>query len=219
MGDLIVHNGLIRKLSEDYPDYQIYVPSVNQNFNNVEYMFRDDEKITVVNVIDEDNMNRMRYNGDFDKIISTHHGEGVSYSYDKYFDDSFYLKIQMDPKVKQDYFYLKRDYELENNTFDEMISSKNITDYIFIHEKRDQRVLINRDFLDPNLPIITADNKYSFFSLLKVIENAKSVHLISSSFLSLMLCKKYNQNVFAHMYADRMALSPYIRGHNIEVIV
>ncbi len=40
MGDLIVHNGMIRKLSEDYPDYQIYVPSVNQNFNNVEYMFR-----------------------------------------------------------------------------------------------------------------------------------------------------------------------------------
>jgi len=73
--------------------------------------------------------------------------------------------------------------------------------------------------MEEGLPIITADPKYGMFELLKVIENAKSVNIISSSFLSLMMCKKFNQNVVAHMYCDRPYISPYIKKHDIKVLL
>jgi hypothetical protein len=103
--------------------------------------------------------------------------------------------------------------------FDELITSKGITDYLFLHEKPESGIIINRDKLDVNIPIITADPKYGIFELLKVIELAKSVNIISSSFLSLMMCKKYNQNVVAHMYCDRPYIAPYIKQQNIEVLI
>ena len=59
----------------------------------------------------------------------------------------------------------------------------------------------------------------NLFSLLKVIERAKECHIISSSFLSLLMCYKLNENVYAHMYSDRSELSEYVKNNNIKVIL
>ena len=129
------------------------------------------------------------------------------------------MLVGMDPLIKQSHFYIDRDSELENRVFDELITSKGITDYLFVHEKPEQNVILSREKMEQGLPIVTADPKYGMFELLKVIENAKSVNIISSSFLSLMMCKKFNQNVVAHMYCDRPYISPYIKKHDIKVLL
>jgi len=219
MGDNIVHNGMIRKISEDNPNSQIYLAAKHHNFKNVEYMFRDNPRITVLSVEGDSGMNLAIMTGGFDKIISSHFGDGNPYHYETYFDDAFYMLVSMDPLVKQSYFYIDRDSELENRVFDELITSKGITDYLFVHEKPEQNVILSREKMEQGLPIVTADPKYGMFELLKVIENAKSVNIISSSFLSLMMCKKFNQNVVAHMYCDRPYIAPYIKKHNIEVLL
>ena len=218
MGDNIVHNGMIRKIAEDNPNSQIYLAAKHHNFKNVEYMFRDNPRITVLSVEGDSGMNLAIMTGGFDKIISSHFGDGNPYHYETYFDDAFYMLVGMDPSIKQSYFHIDRDIELENRVFDELITSQGITDYVFVHEKPELNIIINRDKLEPNLPIITANPKYGMFELLKVIENAKSVNLISSSFLSLMMCKKINQNVVAHMYCDRPYISTYIKQQNIVVL-
>jgi hypothetical protein len=110
------------------------------------------------------------------------------------------------------------DVDEENRVYQELILDKNIGDYIFIHEKKDENILIDRSRINSVLPIIYADKKYKTFSLLKVIENAKECHIISSSFLSLLMCYKLNNNVCAHMYSDRIELSEYIGKNNIKVI-
>lgn len=219
MGDNIVHNGMIRKIAEDYPDHQIFTGSKPHNFENVKYMYRDDNNISVISCIDDGDLhNHVNFNN-YDKVISTHFGDGCKYNYDIYFDDSFYLSADIDTEVKTKYFKLNRDEEIENKVYKELIEDRGITDYIFLHEKPQQRVLIDRDKLNSNLPIIFADTKYGIFELLKVIENAKSVHIISSSFLSLMMCKQYNKNTYAHMYCDRTHISPYIEKCGIKVIL
>jgi hypothetical protein len=129
------------------------------------------------------------------------------------------MLVGMDPIIKTSYFYLERDNEVENKVFDELITSKGITDYLFVHEKPELNIMLNRERIEQGLPIITADPKYGIFELLKVIAMAKSVNIISSSFLSLMMCKEYNKNVVAHMYCDRPLISPYIKKHNIEVLL
>ena len=219
MGDNIVHNGMIRKIAEDNPNSQIYLAAKHDNFKNVEYMFRDNPRITVLSVEGDSGMNLAIMTGGFDKIISSHFGDGNPYHYETYFDDAFYMLVGMDPLIKQSYFHIDRDIELENRVFDELITSQGITDYVFVHEKPELNVRLSREKMEEGLPIITADPKYGMFELLKVIENAKSVNIISSSFLSLMMCKQFNQNVVAHMYCDRPYIAPYIKKHNIEVLL
>ena len=219
MGDNIVHNGMIRKIAEDNPNSQIYLAAKHHNFKNVEYMFRDNPRITVLRVEGDSGMNLALMTGGFDKIISSHFGDGNPYHYETYFDDAFYMLVGMDPSIKQSYFHIDRDIELENRVFDELITSQGITDYVFVHEKPELNVRLSREKMEEGLPIITADPKYGMFELLKVIENAKSVNIISSSFLSLMMCKQFNQNVVAHMYCDRPHIAPYIKKHNIEVLL
>ena len=219
MGDNIVHNGMIRKIAEDNPNSQIYLAAKHHNFKNVEYMFRDNPRITVLSVEGDSGMNLAIMTGGFDKIISSHFGDGNPYHYETYFDDAFYMLVGMDPSIKQSYFRIDRDIELENRVFDELITSQGITDYVFVHEKPELNVRLSREKMEKGLPIITADPKYGMFELLKVIENAKSVNIISSSFLSLMMCKEYNKNVVAHMYCDRPHLSPYIEKHDIKILL
>jgi hypothetical protein len=217
MGDTIIHNGMIRKISEDNSDCDIFLAARNDNFKNVQYMFRDNPQIKVLGVTGENQVREIIQVGNFNKVISTHMYD-VNLHYGEYFDDSFYKVIGMDPDIKFKYFHLERDLEIENKIYEELIIKKDISDYIFVHEKPENNITINRDLLESDLPVVFADPIYGLFELLKVIECAKSVHIISSCFLSLMCCKKFNQNIVAHMYCDRQHISPYIQKHGIRVL-
>jgi len=218
MGDHIVHNGLIRKITQDNPEYQIYTCTKSINYKNVVYMYRDNPQITVLDVYNDSGLHNISKSNFFDKIISTHFADGKKYDYETYFDDTFYMMTNLDPKVKTEYFYIQRDYVQENNVYNELVVKKGISDYIFVHEKSDYNIKIDRNKLEKDVPIIIADVKYGIFELLKVIEKAKSVNVISSSFLSLFTCYKYNKNIFAHMYCDRSFISPYIKKHDIKIL-
>jgi len=218
LGDNIVNNGMIRKLHEEYPFAKIFVPCKYHNLNNVTFMFRDIENINVVGVNNDYEMFNIGDKTNFDLVIDSFLMNSNSFSYSKDFDNAFYLMVGMNPDIKQKYFHIQRDEKKENEVYNELITKNGYTDYIFLHEKPGQ-VEINRNLINSNLPIVFALPEYSMFDLLKVMEMAKECHLISSSFLSLMMCKKYNNNVFAHMYSDRKELSDYVEKNNIQVIL
>jgi len=184
-------------------------------------MFRDNKKIKVVELEDCSvrSMDSYLSKNKYEKIINTCLNNNSKFNYRTYFDDAFYMSVNMDPSIKKKYFHIERDIKSENKIFDELITSKGISEYLFVHEKPELNIIINRERMEQGLPIITANPKYSIFELLKVIEMAKSVNVISSSFLSLFMCKKYNQNIFAHMYCDRTYISPYIKKHDIEILL
>lgn len=218
LGDNIVCNGMVRKIAQDNPNCEIIVPVRQHNAENVIRMFRDNNKIIIdsFNDIDYRHMGSIVDKRDYYKIMSCCVNPHVAYR--KYFDDAFYLEIGMSPNVKKDYFYIQRDEEKENIVFEEMIIKKGIKDYIFLHEKSSDNIIIDRKRL-PNLPIVYADPNYAFFDLLKVIEKATECHLISSSFVSLMTCEKFNPNTFVHMYADRAELTNYIKENGLNVLI
>lgn len=219
LGDNIIHNGMVRLIALFNFNNKIIVPSKPHNYENIKFMYRDVTNIEVIEVIDDIDMDINIYNNKYDTVISTHLvNSNNQYSYDDYFDDSFYLNINMDPSVKKTFFHIQRDLNKENEVYSELVNPNE--EYIFLHEKPDSGVVINRDFLPKDVKIIYADPKYKIFDLLTVIERAKECHFISSSFISLMLCKKYNQNVYAHMYSDvsRVKLGEYISKNGINVV-
>lgn len=217
LGDAIVHNGMVRKIFEE-KNCDIFLASKFNNLDNVMFMYRDNPRINVIGVNNDYEMDQLINNNQYDEIISSHFDTG-KLRYDLDFDDSFYKIVNMNPNVKQENFYIERNDDKENEVFDILITQKNIDKYIFLHEKSTENILIDRNKIRNDLPIIYADKQFKTFDLLKVIENAEECHIISSSFLSLFTCKKYNKNVFAHMYADRIELKDYIIKNNIEVII
>lgn len=217
MGDSIVHNGMVRKIYEDNK-CNVTVASKFSNIENVKFMYRDNPNINVIGVNNDYDMNNHITNNKYDRVISTHY-DNNNLRYELYFDDAFYLIADINPNVKKEYFHVERDVNVENNVYDELITKNGIKDYIFIHEKQNENILIDRLKIRNDLPIVSADSKYGIFQLFKIIENATECHVISSCFLSLFTCKKYNENIFAHMYADRLELKDYITDNNINVII
>lgn len=218
LGDNIVCNGMVRKIAQDNPDCEIIVPVRQHNAKNVARMYRDNNRIIIDNFNDPDcyHMESIVDKKNYYKVMSC--CIDPVREYHKYFDDAFYLKIEMSPSVKKDYFYIQRDEERESKVFEEIVTKKGIKDYIFLHEKPSHNVVIDRKKL-PNLPIVYADPNYAFFDLLKVIENAKECHLVSSSFVSLMTCKKFNPHTFVHMYTGRAELTDYIEKNGLNVLI
>jgi len=216
LGDNIVHNGMVRKLSKVYPNCKIIVPTHHHNKKNVSRMFVDNKNIVIEGYHTHHEMENIVNGKKYYKVLSSCLLTNSKYRYGEYFDDAFYLEVGMSPEIKKEFFYIERDYDKEKQVYKEMVTDKSITEYIFLHEKPKENILIDRSKI-PNLPIIYAE--YDFFDLLGVIENASQCHLISSSFVSLMTCKNFNPKTYVHMYADRVELINHIKKTGLEIII
>ena len=218
LGDCIVHNGMIRKIYQENPHSLIFIPSKPNNLDNVLFMYRDIKNIKVISVNNDYEMNKHIDSSEYDEVISSSLLNQKKFDYGVDFDDAFYLKVGINPSIKKTHFYISRDINEEENVYNELVISRGLTDYVFLHEKQNEGIVIDRNKITNSYPIVSADIKYKTFSLLKVIENAKECHLVSSSFLSLLMCYELNKNVFAHMYTDRIEITEYIRKNGIKAI-
>ena len=195
LGDCIIHNGMVRKILEDNKDSKVYCSCKNHNYENITYMYRDSPNIIVLNMDDSETNNHLK-STHYDQIVSSHFDDGTDYGYNIHGDDAFYLKVGMNPKIKKTHFFIDRDLNREKKLYNKIINEIGSEEYIFIHEKPEQNIVIDRNKIKNNLPIVTAKPDYSFFDLLYVIEMAKEVHVISRCFLSFFMVKKINSVLF-----------------------
>lgn len=213
LGDWISANGMIRYLSESY-DQVILRHWLEETTNFTSNMFRDNSKISMIIREIEHGMEcdvvDVRYG---DSFYPDKHIRGVYYNKDKKYTDQsfhitdnasgFYGHLGISPEIRLNYFNYIRDYDKEN----ELYESLNLPeDYVVICEMENE--MIDRNYIKKsnivNLHKIT-DN---FMHTLKLIENAKEVHLIENS-ISLFVyhmqySKKMNQiPINLHAYARK----------------
>ena len=200
LGDYLIVNGLIRSIIK--PD-QEYILFTNRNYKeSVTFMFRDIQNLTF-QVIPQLFYNRytiMPYirNMDYNLIVIGYDKLDPSIPFEK----SFYKQFNVPFENKWDKFYVERDLEREKTFFDSFNIKK---EYAFIHEDIKRNQIIKRKFIDPNLDIIEAkpgltDNIFDYCS---IIENAKEVHCIESSFMFLADYVSTNGKLFTHRYAKQ----------------
>jgi hypothetical protein len=218
LGDCIIHNGMVRKVVTDHPNCQVFVSCKPHNYENIKFMYKDEPRINILK-LDDRGTNQHLATTKYDIVISSHFEFGTKFDYTLYGDDAFYLHAGFDPKVRTENFYVKRDYEKEKFLFEKLTKEIGTEKYIFIHEKPEQNIVINRSKLNSDLPIILAKPEYNFFDLLTLIEKSEEVHVISSCFLSFFMVKKLNEKTFAHMYADRSELTDMVKKNGINVIL
>jgi hypothetical protein len=191
LGDHIICNGLVRHYKENYEKVFVFVKP--HNFDNVKYMYRDDENIIPLPIgEDSDVQNYIQDNNlSENTIISGFRGfSGCK------FDESFYKSVELPFDYRFNKFYFSRDLNKEMEIYNNL--NPNDEPFVFLHG-------VNQEKVRSDLKIIINPTEYSLFNLLTLIEKSTEVHLMESSIKNLVNSYKINGPKFYY--------HKYVRGY------
>ncbi len=192
LGDHIICNGMVRHFTEIYGQVTVFCKP--HNFENVKYMYRDNNNITVLPVGEVWDVDSyiLSNNIEKDTIRNT-----ADYSCPT-FDESFYRQAHLPFDFRYSKFYFLRDLDKENKVYTEL--NPNNEEYVFTHGGVDLTKIRN------DLKIIDNPVNYGIFDILKLIENATEVHIMESSIKCLV-----NSYIFEK---PKFYYHQYIRGYD-----
>lgn len=190
LGDHIINNGIVRFFKEIHEEVGVFCK--NHNFKNVEYMFRDDDKIKVLPFDGDEQVRNYVSENDLGKDVIIVGFDLLEWGKDT-FDVGFYKSANVPFDYRFSKFYLERDFDVEN----EVYKKENPLDekFIFIHGDIDKNKIRN------DLKIIENPTYCGIFNILKLIERAEEVHLMESSIKCLVNSYKLEKpKFFYHQY-------------------
>jgi len=198
MGDNIICNGLIREFCKENPQDNHFLATKHLNSESVRFMYRDLKNLELVLINGTYEIPIVLDQNPYDKFIKVGHGLINLY---KHFDEGFYEQHGIDMKKRWSSFKVERDSERENDFYNKFEIS---SDYAFVHEDASRNMIVTKN-INPNLRIIKADRSLTnnIFDYLKLIENAKEIHCIPSSFLFLCDSFDFKGYRFLHKYSRR----------------
>jgi hypothetical protein len=214
LGDHIICNGLMRELCKNYK--KIYCFVRESNLHSVSFMYRDQSKIELIPVKGDLEVSSKCIKG-ISLIKIGFENLDVS---NKNFDKSFYEQLGYDFSLRWDNFYVKRDYEIE----EELYKSLNSDDapYIFIHDDPSRGFIIDVSRINNQIKSIKCSDvfkpgnmreaykKYTIFHWMLVLERAKEIHCMDSSFKCLVESMPHIEGkLFYH---------EYVRGSSMKAI-
>lgn len=204
LGDHIQCNAIVRIYAEKYD--KLYLFAKPKYSKNVQYLYRDDPKIKIIAMDDNDVKNFISFNKNNNYLIVGHTKEyfdGVN-SGKFTFDEGFYKMLNIPFEDKWNKFYFKRDLDVEKNTYYNKLGLKDNEEYLFVHDDKERGRHFKPQYIEKGLKIIRAtDHKdIGIFDLIYTIEKAKEVHVMNSSFSCLIdTMQIYNDNLYYHEYA------------------
>jgi len=213
MGDMIVHNGLVRHIyKRDYRKYKtIYLLCYKHNAENVSRMYDDLKKFALLEISNEHEIGNAIDNFVGDKEDFHLDQEGYAL-YDQIGDDAFFINKKYDKSIRKK-FMIIRDYEKENEVYNSLISS--VGEYVFVHDDHERGYRIPENKL-PALPRVRIPKNIPLFDTLKVPENAKECHVISSAFVCLLQSMpSLNKNVTVHTSVRNPHLQNYFQNDGL----
>jgi len=199
LGDHIIANGMVRTIAKQYEI--VYLFCKPRNFKNVSFMYRDLDNLKIIVAEDNTVKNFIKFNPNNNYIIAGHNSFQKIFDNPKnklHIDEIFYKLANVSFENKWDEFFIKRNLEREKELFNKLGLSVN-EEYVFVHDKEDNKIIKEI----PNIKIIKPDNTdYLLFDFLYVIEHAKEIHCINSSFFCLIDCIKT-------INSDKMCIHDY----------
>lgn len=189
LGDHFDCNGMVRYILKNFDFSKIYVFSKSNYFSMIEYMYRDEEGIEVIKIdkdLNEDEQVRQfieKNSLPFLRVGFESYPTGKEIIDNKNCWEYFYDQVKIPYNVRTDYFYVQRDEEEESNLLEALNPEQK--PYIFVHDDPERGMILDRlDYKD--FHVIRNDNTKNIFHFTKVLENAKEIHCMESSFKSLI---------------------------------
>lgn len=117
LGDHIICNGLVRHFREIYNEVSVFCKP--HNYDNVNYMYRDDDKIKVLSIGNDNDV----YNYIVDNNITNETvwvGFHLMNESMGTFDECFYKIVDLPFEYRFSKFKLQRDFEKENIVYNKL---------------------------------------------------------------------------------------------------
>lgn len=206
LGDHLMCHGIVREYCKKYERVAIF--SYPHNYASVSFMYRDLKNITIIKGDDvfakkfiSDNVSKLgRDKYDQVKLLGFQYLDrnlGIP------LEKQFYQIAGVDLAKKWDNFFIERDLERERALFKQAALSG---EYVFLHEDIARNYKIDRKKLIKKYGIFTPYKKLTenIFDYCTIIEKAKEIHVIDSSFMFLVDSLKYDnpeQKLYIHRYS------------------
>lgn len=206
LGDHIMCHGIVREYCKKYEKVAIF--ALPQNYPSVSFMYKDLKNLTVIkgdkifaqNFISANASKPTNEKYDYIKIIGF---QSLDWHSTIPLEKQFYDIAGVDLSKKWDNFFIERDLQRERALFEQSAPKE---DYAFVHDDVKRNYKIKEDKIGKNLKISKPNPELTnnIFDYITIIENAKEIHVIDSSFMFLIDCLKYknpDQKLFIHRYA------------------
>lgn len=167
LGDHVICNGMVRYLRNKHGEVTVFCKA--NNHKNVQYMYRDDDKIKVFPLNSDSDVERYIRSNNLTKDTIR---AGFVRRPDQRFDDVLYETAGVPFNARFDNFYIQRDLEREKEIYNTL--NPNNEPYIFTHGVDMRRVR-------GDLKVIENPVEYLIFELIGILENSVEVHLMESS--------------------------------------
>jgi len=178
LGDTIICNGIINNCSKKFDKVVIFCKP--QFYSSVNFLYRNNDKVFIIKADDE------QAGKIFDNILHDTKikiGFGNIPSDYKYFDESFYNQVGLNFSRRWDDFILDRDLVKEEELYRKYNPGEN---YAFVHENIALgHIIPSKEIESRGLKIFRPDSNHSVDNIFlygRIIENAKEIHCVCSSF-------------------------------------
>ena len=192
LGDHIICNGLVRYFCKKNKSKNISLVVKERNFNNVSRMYKGFENICFTKVDDDKGFLSLYSKCSATPVLRV----GFEKTRPNDFDVSFYDCAQISFSERWNSWDLERDDEQEKKIIEEF----DVTgDYIFVHDSSSvDKYNLNIDSDLPQIRPKRLSSEKSIFDWLGVIENAKEIHCVNSSFIHLINSYNFNNKKYYH---------------------
>ena len=209
LGDHFDCNGMVRYMLETSGFDSVGVFCKSNYFAMVDYMYRDTDKIKVIEV-DKDNEVQDVYKFILDNGVERNLLK-VGYEYyhclpekekaSKNCWEIFYEQVEVPYEVRHTYFHVERDQTEEQRVMQKL--NPEGRDFVFTHDDPSRGFILDKShILDSNLHVIENDVSENIFHLLSVVEQAKEIHCMESSFKTLIDIYAKQENIFFHDFRN-----------------
>jgi hypothetical protein len=233
-GDLFSCNALVKYIStqfietivifrKDAYDMIEYCYNKLKTQNNIRFLYLNkeisDNRLLIANILYAKNKNDdyiiLPFGGYYEYLNDTIFKENIgkfgnintiiSYAYSQ----AFYNSYRIDLSVRFNYFHIERDYDKEDIIYSKYINNIN-NDYILIHDDPIRNMKITK--ISTKLTRVNLNGISNImYDTLKLIEYAKEIHLIDSSYAILIY---YFQNRYNSINNKKIFLHKYVRPYN-----
>lgn len=191
LGDLIICNGIINFLSNDFD--KIYIPTFEKNLNHTKYLYSGNSTVEIFKIKDENEI--YQYKPSVEKLrigFEKNYGE---------FNYSYYKQLNLPYSYSFDYFKLPKNKENENKLYKYLMEYYGVQkEFILIHRTSSQGEVNLQTRKD--IPSIFVEKQSDIFKNIflynKLVKDATEIHCIDSSFLHLVERIETNAELYFH---------------------
>ena len=198
LGDHIICNGLVNKLSEGLDT--IYLPVKSHYYEMIKYLYLDNNKIKLFQVTNN--------NSEDDVLVYAKKNNlrilriGFEKVKKNPFNTWFYEQLNYPYEYSFDYFKLP-DQQTKGEQLEEHLCkyySVNKNNYILVHNQSHENTYELKNITSKDVIYMSKDSDLfsNMFYYKKLITNAKEIHCINSSFLHLVERVKTDSKLYYH---------------------